>query len=326
MQPYRQATPMTQLSEIDAIRASSRLLVRELGFMETTLAATPYSASAVHALLEIDAHEGMTSARLVQVLGLDKSSVSRMLAKLVAAKEVREDAAREDGRVKRLRLTAKGRKTVARIHAFGQTQVSQAFQRLDRSQQQAVAQGLSTYAGALRAHRLDSANPVPSAIQVATGYHPGLIGRIVEMHAAFYSAHAGFGQFFESQVATGVAEFAGRLHEPCNQVWAAMLNGRIVGALAVDGQDLGGGAAHLRWFILDEGCRGSGVGRQLMAQAMAFCDARAFAETRLWTFQGLDAARRLYESFGFELVREEQGSQWGSSVIEQEFVRGRGAV
>lgn len=314
------------LADIDAVRASSRELVRELGFMQATLAATPHSASAVHALLEIGAHEGMTSAQLVQVLGLDKSSVSRMLAKLVAAQEVREAAARDDGRVKRLRLTAKGRKTVERIHAFGQAQVSNAFQRLNPSQQQAVAQGLSAYAGALRAHRLDSAEQAPSAIQVVTGYQPGFIGRVVEIHAAFYSAHAGFGQFFESQVATGIAEFAGRLHEPCNQVWAAMLNGRIVGALAIDGQALGGHAAHLRWFILDEGCRGSGVGRQLMAQAMAFCDAQGFAETRLWTFQGLDAARRLYESFGFGLVREEEGSQWGSAVTEQEFVRALRAV
>lgn len=83
------------------------------------------------------------------------------------------------------------------------------------------------------------------AITVSPGYRPGLIGRMAEMHAVFYARHAGFGQFFESRVASGVAEFAGRLHEPCNGIWAAIQNGRIVGSIAIDGQDLGSGDAHL---------------------------------------------------------------------------------
>lgn len=148
-----------------------------------------------------------------------------------------------------------------------------------------------------------------------------MIGRITEMHAAFYARHAGFGQFFESQVATGVAEFAGRLNQTGNHVWLALLNDRIVGSVAIDGQDLGNNHAHLRWFILDDGCRGSGVGRQLLAEAVAYCDRLGFAATRLWTFKGLDAARKLYESVGFQLVREEAGEQWGSTVTEQQFIR-----
>ena len=46
-----------------------------------------------------------------------------------------------------------------------------------------------------------------------------------------------------------------------------------------------------------------------------------FDETYLNTFKGLDAARHLYESFGFVLTQEEDGSQWGSTVTEQQFRR-----
>lgn len=162
----------------------------------------------------------------------------------------------------------------------------------------------------------------PALIVVTSGYRPGLVGRIAEMHAVFYARHSGFGQYFESQVASGVAEFVGRLHEPCNGVWAAIQDGRIVGSIAIDGQDLGNNQAHLRWFILDDGCRGGGVGRRLMQEAMAFCDQRSFAAVQLWTFRGLDAARKLYESFGFTLVEETPGEQWGSTVMEQQFTRG----
>lgn len=316
----------TELPLVTAIRSASRTMVRELGFMQATLAATDYSPSAVHTLLELDAQGALTAAQLVQLLGLEKSSVSRMLAKLQAAGEVAEstDAGTpsSDARAKPLCLTAQGRRTAAAIHAYGQRQVHNALQHLNPSQQQAVAQGLAAYAGALQTCRQGRADAtVLPAIEIHTGYRPGLIGRVAEMHAQFYARHAGFGQFFESRVASGIAEFAGRLDQPCNQIWSATQHGRTVGAIAIDGQDLGGQQAHLRWFILDDGCRGSGVGRQLLARAMDFCDQQGFASTQLWTFQGLDAARRLYESHGFTLVHEATGSQWGSVVTEQQFSR-----
>ncbi|GAA5235325.1 MarR family transcriptional regulator [Verticiella sediminum] len=315
----------TDPSLVEQIRAASRTMVRELGFMQATLAATRYSPSAVHTLLEIDARGAMTAAQIVQFLGLEKSSVSRMVGKLLEAGELEEAVAGEDGRLKPLSLSRKGKRTVARIHAYGRTQVATAMERLNPSQQQTVAQGLGAYAHALQACRLGAGATSHSGIDISTGYRPGLVGRVTEMHAAFYSRHAGFGQFFESQVASGVAEFVGRLNEPGNGIWLATQNDRIVGSIAIDGQDLGNDEAHLRWFILDDGCRGSGVGRQLLEQAVAFCDRFGFAATRLWTFKGLDAARRLYEAFGFEQVDEAPGEQWGSTVVEQQFARRRGS-
>jgi len=41
----------------------------------------------------------------------------------------------------------------------------------------------------------------------------------------------------------------------------------------------------------------------------------------LWTFQGLDAARRLYEAHGFVLVEQWSGDQWGQAMVEQRFER-----
>lgn len=322
--------PQHDLSLVDGIRAASRLMVRELGFMQATLAATDYPPSAVHAILEIGAQGRMAASQLALVLGLEKSSVSRMVRKLVEAGELKEAADGEDGRVKQLALTAKGRRTLAAIEAFGRQQVTAALDRMQAPQQQAVAQGLALYAQALQAHRQEEPQPVPAQIQVLPGYRPGCLGRIVDMHARFYARHAGFGIFFESRVASGLAEFAGRLDKPCNQLWTALDGDRIVGSVAIDGEDLGkhpeDRQAHLRWFILEDGLRGAGTGRQLLQQALAFCDQQAFEATQLWTFRGLDAARRLYESSGFTLAEEWPGQQWGETVIEQRFVRPRPAV
>ncbi len=75
---------------IDHIRAASRLMVRELGFMQATVAATDYPPSAVHTLLEIGAREAMTAVELSAFLGLEKSSVSRMIRKLIDAGELKK--------------------------------------------------------------------------------------------------------------------------------------------------------------------------------------------------------------------------------------------
>lgn len=160
-----------------------------------------------------------------------------------------------------------------------------------------------------------------SDIQISTGYRAGLIGRITEMHMSYYAPNSGFGQRFESVVAGGLASFCDRLHHPDNQIWLAIQEHQIVGSIAIDGEDLGNNTAHLRWFIMGEKVRGTGVGRQLLTQAIEFVDVHNFKETQLWTFNGLCAARHLYEANGFKLTSECMGDQWGTEVLEQQFAR-----
>jgi DNA-binding MarR family transcriptional regulator len=150
------------LTLIDDIRAASRQMVRELGFMETTLAATDYPPSAVHAILEIGARGPMTAAQLADFLHLEKSSVSRMVHKLIECGELRETSDPADARVKPLSLTAKGRRSLATIHDFARRQVSAALGQLTETEQRIVREGLVIYARALRADRVaegQSADP-----------------------------------------------------------------------------------------------------------------------------------------------------------------------
>jgi len=331
--------PGQGLELTDRVRAASRQMVRELGFMQATLAATDYPPSAVHAILEIGARGRMTAGQLAELLCLEKSSVSRMVAKLVRAGELGESASDDDGRAKWLALTARGERTRAAIEAYARRQVASALSSLAPARRKAVADGLAAYAQALAARRHGTAAasaaaqripapapasapaPSPRPVRVVAGYRPGAIGRVVEMHARFYARHAGFGAYFESKVAAGLADFATRLDKPDNGLWLAWQDGRAVGSVAIDGEDLGEGQAHLRWFIVDDGLRGAGVGRRLLRRALDFCDARKVPAIQLWTFRGLDAARRLYESEGFELAEEYPGRQWGEQVFEQRFVR-----
>ena len=64
---------MAEISLIDDIRAASRLMVRELGFMDATVAASDYPPSAVHTILEIGIRGPLTSGELGDFLRLEKS-------------------------------------------------------------------------------------------------------------------------------------------------------------------------------------------------------------------------------------------------------------
>lgn len=304
---------------INDIRFTSRRLVRELGFMGGDFAGTDLPPSAVHALIEIETCPGITARDLGKLLRLEKSSVSRMLRKLILSGDVLEAADSEDNRIKRLYLAGRGQDRVGAIHAFANRQVSNALSRLALADGRAILEGLRLYADALE-DRSDAAVPT---VEIVEGYRPGLIARITQMHALYYARTSGFGQPFESVVAEGLASFCNRLEKPQNAIWAAMRGQEIIGSVAIDGEDLGSDIAHLRWFIVDDGVRGGGVGRRLLAAALAFADKKPFAETHLWTFNGLSAARHLYETHGFACVEERPGSQWGSEVLEQRFVRPR---
>ena len=142
------------LTLIDDIRAASRQMVRELGFLEQTLAATDYPPSAVHAIIEIGARGPMTSSRLADLLHLEKSSVSRMVRKLIECGELNEQADANDARIKPLSLTARGRRTLATIEDFARRQVSSALEQLTDAERRTVREGLAIYAQALRADRV----------------------------------------------------------------------------------------------------------------------------------------------------------------------------
>ena len=163
---------------------------------------------------------------------------------------------------------------------------------------------------------------MPQGLRIVERFPPGAIGSIVSLHGRHYAEHWGFGTYFEGKVATELAAFSMRAGADDLVLIAEDANG-VCGSLVLDLNDPESGprGAHLRWFITDARCRGTGLGRELMGRAVAHAD--AYSEGRAWltTFRGLDAARHLYEAFGFTLAHEAEGEAWGTKVFEQEFRR-----
>ncbi len=307
------------------LREFSRKLVRELGFMRTSLAGSDMAPSAVHAIIEIGLQPGIQARDLAAILRLDKSNTSRQVAKLESAGLLTRETDSADARSSRLYLSEAGNKLRGQIDQFATDQVSRALRQLTPADQESLIRFLSLYADAL-SH--ENPNTAPAAAgggiadQIRAGYVPGCIGDVASLHARYYAQASGFGVYFERKVASELAEFAEGLPAAGKNMWLYVDNGRTLASIVIDG-DLATRQAHLRWFIVDESLRGMGVGRALLQQAMDFVDAH-YDETYLWTFKGLDAARHLYEAAGFTLAESAEGRQWGSVVVEQRFVRRRG--
>ncbi|KAG4433361.1 hypothetical protein IFR05_011167, partial [Cadophora sp. M221] len=364
---------------------------------------TSYSASAVHAIIEIGLHEqnttsspsppfskpkpkpastgGITATTLCTELNLEKSSVSRLLKKLVEAGEVREGFG-EDAREKVLGLTEKGRRTLEGIDAFGESQILAAFAQLPpEATPDDILKGINAYGTALRSSRINNSNSIstsaskttpsntippaskttpPPIITITTGYLPGLLARCLTMHMTAYTPF-GFGVSFESMLSTGFGELLPRLDGLNSEAFTALdtSSTQILGTVFMDGEDLSRTTdsedvassgdlpaspapedstdmdkkiektkrkVHLRGFVVDESVRGGGVGKKMLDAALAWADERRFEETHLWTFRGLDVARRLYEGRGFVLMDQDMKSMWeGHELLVQHFVRvGRG--
>ena len=153
------------------------------------------------------------------------------------------------------------------------------------------------------------------------GYRPGCVGDIVALHAGYYAKNWGFGLPFETKVATELAAFLQRRKPDRDLFRTAYRGSQAIGSITIDSSGGGPKGAHLRWFIVSDSERGTGLGKTLLSDAMAFCKSSGIARIWLTTFSGLDAARDLYESFGFVLVSESDSDQWQGGVREQLFER-----
>jgi N-acetylglutamate synthase-like GNAT family acetyltransferase len=155
--------------------------------------------------------------------------------------------------------------------------------------------------------------------ECSIGYRPGIIGKISELHAKYYSFHWNFGHFFEAKVAIELSNFINQYNKIKDHIWSLSIDDNIEGSITIDGTSENNNIAHLRWFIISDKLKGKGAGNYLMEQATSFCKEEGFEKVYLWTFYGLGPARHLYEKFGFKLVEERPGEQWGTSVTEQRF-------
>jgi N-acetylglutamate synthase-like GNAT family acetyltransferase len=163
---------------------------------------------------------------------------------------------------------------------------------------------------------MDQPPRTPEGITLRTGLAPGDLGAVVSFHGVVYAREFGFDTSFEAYVAGPLAEFALSASNR-ERLWIAERAGQLVGSVAI--VSASSQAAQLRWFLVDTGARGVGLGKRLLHHAVTFADECGYQTIFLWTVSALAAARHLYEAAGFQKVEAKPGKRWGVEVVEEKY-------
>ena len=145
----------------------------------------------------------------------------------------------------------------------------------------------------------------------------GELGEIAAQHGRIYRAEYGLDHRFEAYVAKGVGEAALAVGELAPRFWIVRKDDRFVGSAAVCRPE--GGVGQFRWFLLDPEVRGRGLGDRIMHEAIAWARDVGCTRMLLWTYEGLDAAAKLYRRHGFVETERVPGSPWGPPVVQQRY-------
>ena len=143
----------------------------------------------------------------------------------------------------------------------------------------------------------------------------GDIGLIVSGQARLYAEEYGFDWTFEALVAEIGAKFIREFKPGQERCWVAERGGQVVGSVFVVRQDAH--TAKLRMLYVDRSARGMGLGRHLVAQALAFARSAGYRRMVLWTNDVLVSARRIYQAEGFQLIEEERHHSFGKDMVGQ---------
>jgi putative acetyltransferase len=282
------------IQETDALRDSSRRLVRVLGLMRNRVEGVDCTPAQCHALIELARLGQRTTGELAEILEVDKSTASRTVRPLITAGLIEVDSEGTDRRTKPLRLSAAGRARVACIHAEADRQVRGALERLSVEERAVVLQGVALYERAL--HRAKALAGVqvrriePRDERAMADLIRGVMGEFDALGAGTSSSDA--------EVDAMEQAYRGARHA----YFVAERDGAILA---------GGGIAPLRGQVGDDVCelrkmhalpaaRGLGVGRLLLEHCLAFAREAGYRLCYLETLSRMQRARALYEKFGFQ--------------------------
>lgn len=291
------------------LRAFDRFHTRRIGVLQERMLDSRLSLAQVRVLYELSTRNGVLASQLARDLGLDPGYVSRLLAGFRRKRWVTTAAMPMDKRRRPIVLTKAGRAAFEPLNRRSQAEAAAMLAPLDSARRRRLMD-------ALRAVRelLGDNSLVPGPI-VLRSHRPGDIGLIAMRHGELYSEEYGWDERFEALVAGILARFIENFQPARERCWIAERDGRFLGCVFVVEKD--SDTAQLRMLLVEPEARGLGLGKQLVAECIRFARSRRYRKMMLWTNSVLDAARHVYESFGFRLLSQGKHSAFGKDLIEQ---------
>ncbi|HET7062958.1 MAG TPA: bifunctional helix-turn-helix transcriptional regulator/GNAT family N-acetyltransferase [Rudaea sp.] len=291
------------------LRAFNRFHTGRIGVLNERMLDSRLSLAQVRVLYELSARNGVLASQLARELGLDPGYVSRLLAGFRRKRWITTAPASADKRRRPIVLTKAGRAAFEPLDRRSQTEAEAMLAPLDSSRRRRLGEALRTVRELLGDSSL-AAGPV-----VLRSHRPGDIGMVAQRHGELYAQEYGWDERFEALVAGILARFIENFKAERERCWIAERDGQFLGCVFVVEKDAD--TAQLRMLLVEPAARGLGLGKQLVAECVRFARSKRYRRMVLWTNSVLDAARHVYESFGFRLVEQGKHSAFGKDLVEQ---------
>lgn len=290
-----------------ALRRFSRFFTRKLGLLGEGLLDQPFSLAQSRLLYELVARGPLSAATLAGDLAIDPGYVSRLVKGLEAKGLIERRADPKDRRLALISPSSAGRAAFAALDAASQRQAEAMLAPLGREGRRDLVAAL----GRIEA-RLDGARAPLITLRPP---EPGDIAAVLSAQARLYAEEYGWNWEFEALVMEIGAAFIRNFDPAREQCWIAERDGAIIGSIFLVKES--DERAKLRLLYVAKEARGLGIGARLVSACIAAARAKGYRVLGLWTNDILQAARRLYEAEGFQLVSEEKHHSFGKPLVGQ---------
>jgi len=304
--------PAIPTSHVAAVRRFNRFYTRQIGVLNEGLLHSPFSLTEVRVLYELAHREQPTAAELGKALGLDAGYLSRILRGFKRRRLISRTSSAADRRRSHLSLTDAGREAFAALDARSGEEVAAMLGDLTDGEQSELLQSMQTIERLLGA---DVETKAANASYLLRPHQPGDMGWVVHRHGLLYAQEYGWDERFEAMVAGIVKTFIERYDPKRERCWMAEKDGEIVGSVFLVQHSKT--VAQLRLLLVEPRARGLGIGARLVAECERFARQVGYRTITLWTNSILHAARRIYERYGFALVKEAPHRSFGKDLVGQ---------
>lgn len=293
---------------LEGVRAFNRFYTQRIGVLRRDLLGTPFTLTEARILFELRQAGDTTASALVAALGLDRGQVSRLLAGLERRGLLARRPDPEDGRRRRVRLSASGRAAAARLDERASAEVRRLLAPLSLPARRDVLDAMATVRGRL------CGGPGAAPVRLRT-HRPGDIGWLIHRHGVLYDEEYGFDARFEALVADIAARFVND-HDPDRErLWIAEQAGARAGAVML--VESAPNVAQLRLLLVEPSARCTGLGTRLVGTCVRFARRQGYRRMVLWTQSNLAPARRLYARAGFHVAETRRHAGWGRPLLSE---------
>jgi DNA-binding MarR family transcriptional regulator/GNAT superfamily N-acetyltransferase len=293
----------------ERVRTFNRFYTQQIGILQKGYLKSPFSLADVRVLYELAHREKPTATEISAALGLDAGYLSRILLGFEKRGLIARQPSATDARQNYVSLTRKGQTAFAQLDRKSHAEISAMLSKLASPGRQRLVEAMHAIEELLGA---TTAQKVSYSLR---SHRPGDMGWVIHRHGALYAQEYGWDERFEALVAEIAAKFIQNFDPKRERCWIAEKDGEIVGSVFLVRQSAK--VAKLRLLLVEPTARGLGLGRRLVEECIRFARQAGYRKITLWTQSTLNAARHIYKTAGFEIVKKEAYRDFGHDHISE---------